>query len=57
MSFDTEDGVRLYAVEAGSGPVGIALAHQAPGSICGWLPTVESLTEAGFRVLAFDFRG
>jgi alpha-beta hydrolase superfamily lysophospholipase len=52
----TDDDIRLYAVEAGSGPIGIALAHQAPGNLCGWLPTVQRLAEAGYRVLAFDFR-
>jgi alpha-beta hydrolase superfamily lysophospholipase len=53
----TSDGVRLYAIEAGSGPVGIVLAHESPANLCGWLPYIPTLTAAGFRVLAFDFRG
>lgn len=52
-----EDGVRLYAIEAGSGDVGVVLAHESPADLCGWLPYVASLERAGVRVLAFDFRG
>jgi pimeloyl-ACP methyl ester carboxylesterase len=50
------DGTRLYAVEAGSGTTAVVLAHESPGDLCGWLPYVPSLTSAGIRVLAFDFR-
>lgn len=53
---ETEDGVQLYAVEIGAGPIEIVLAHQAPASLCGWLPTMKALADEGFRVLAFDFR-
>ncbi len=53
----TADAVRLYAIEVGSGPVGVVLAHESPANLCGWLPYVPSLTAAGLRVLAFDFRG
>jgi alpha-beta hydrolase superfamily lysophospholipase len=51
------DGVRLYAVEAGSGDVGVVLAHESPADLCGWLPYMATLTGSGLRVLAFDFRG
>lgn len=51
------DGVRLYAVEAGSGDVGVVLAHESPADLCGWLPYMAALTGSGLRVLAFDFRG
>jgi pimeloyl-ACP methyl ester carboxylesterase len=54
---ETADGVRLYAVEAGSGPVGVVLAHESPADLCGWLPYMATLERAGLRVLAFDFRG
>lgn len=50
------DGVRLYAVEQGSGGVGIVLAHESPADLCGWLPYLATLTKHD-RVLAFDFRG
>lgn len=51
------DGVPLYAVEAGSGSIGVVLAHESPADLCGWLPYMASLAGAGMRVLAFDFRG
>jgi pimeloyl-ACP methyl ester carboxylesterase len=53
----TADHVRLYGVEAGTGSVGIVLAHQARSSLCGWLPYLKTLIDAGMRVVAFDFRG
>ena len=51
------DGVRLYAAEAGTGTVGVVLAHESPADLCGWLPYMASLERSGVRVLAFDFRG
>jgi alpha-beta hydrolase superfamily lysophospholipase len=57
VAIPTSDGVRLYAIEVGSGPVAVVLAHESPASLCGWLPYIPSLTAAGLRVLAFDFRG
>lgn len=54
---EASDGVRLYAVEEGSGPIGVVLAHESPGDLCGWLPYLPTLVRAGVRVLAFDFRG
>jgi pimeloyl-ACP methyl ester carboxylesterase len=54
---ETADRVRLYAVEVGSGPVGVLLAHESPADLCGWLPYTATLERAGLRVLAFDFRG
>jgi alpha-beta hydrolase superfamily lysophospholipase len=53
----TADRAQLYTIEAGSGPVGLVLAHESPGDLCGWLPYVSTLTASGLRVLAFDFRG
>lgn len=53
----TADGVRLYAVQAGSGSTAIVLAHEAQSDLCEWLPYAKTLVDAGFRVLAFDFRG
>ena len=51
------DGVHLYSVEAGSGDVGVVLAHESPADLCGWLPYMATLADSGLRVLAFDFRG
>jgi pimeloyl-ACP methyl ester carboxylesterase len=53
----TSDGVELYSIEAGTGQTAIVLVHESPGSMCGWLPYIPSLTVAGFGVVAFDLRG
>ena len=53
----TADGVDLYSIEVGNGPIAVVLVHESPASLCGWLPYIPSLTAAGFRVLAFDLRG
>lgn len=50
------DGARLYAIEAGSGSTTVVLMHESPADLCGWLPYAATLTQAGIRVLAFDFR-
>ena len=54
---ETADAVRLYAIEVGTGSVGVVLAHESPADLCGWLPYIATLTHAGLRVLSFDFRG
>jgi pimeloyl-ACP methyl ester carboxylesterase len=53
----TSDGVRLYTIEAGRGSTAIVLAHQGRSDLCDTLPYAATLVPAGFRVLAFDFRG
>jgi pimeloyl-ACP methyl ester carboxylesterase len=53
----TKDRVRLYAIETGDGAVGVVLAHQGGSDLCGELPYVKALVDAGLHVLAFDFRG
>ncbi len=53
----TDDGVRLYAVDAGAGPVTVVLAHQGRSDLCEELPYAMTLVAAGVRILAFDFRG
>lgn len=55
--FAASDGVRLYGIEAGTGRTGVVLAHEGGADLCGWLPYVSTLQQAGMRVLAFDFRG
>jgi pimeloyl-ACP methyl ester carboxylesterase len=57
MWLTTSDGVRLYAVEAGDGPVAVVLAHQGRSDLCEELPYAKTLLASGLRVLAFDFRG
>jgi alpha-beta hydrolase superfamily lysophospholipase len=53
----TADRVRLYAIEAGDGRVGVVLAHQGRSDLCEELPYAKTLVGAGLYVLAFDFRG
>jgi pimeloyl-ACP methyl ester carboxylesterase len=53
----TEDSVRLYAIDAGASTVAVVLAHQGRSDLCEELPYAKTLIGAGLRVLAFDFRG
>ena len=57
LSFTTEDGGVLYADLYGKGERGIVLAHGGRFTKESWQPQAEALVRAGFRVLAFDFRG
>jgi dienelactone hydrolase len=53
----TADGVGLDAIEAGSGPRGVALVPESGGlGGCGWWPYAVELAQHGFRVLLFDAR-
>jgi pimeloyl-ACP methyl ester carboxylesterase len=55
--FEAPDGVRLDGASLGTGKTGIALAHESPGDLCGWVSYAGLLSRAGFRVLIFDLRG
>jgi pimeloyl-ACP methyl ester carboxylesterase len=57
VRFRTADGTRLAGVLLGKGQKGVVLAHQLGGDLCQWLPFARVLGSAGFRALAFDFRG
>ncbi len=50
-------GASLAAVDFGSGPMGVVLAHQSDASMCQWLPYATLLASKGYRVVAFDFAG
>lgn len=50
-------GLTIAAVEFGSGPMGVVLAHQSDASMCQWLPFATVLAQRGYRVVAFDFAG
>lgn len=56
-SFATEDGGLIYADLYGNGERGVVLAHGGQFTKESWQPQAQSLARAGFRVLAFDFRG
>jgi len=57
VTFATEDGGRIYANVYGEGDRGVVLAHGGRFTKESWQPQAEELVRAGFRVLAFDFRG
>jgi len=57
VSFPTQDGGLIYADVYGRGDRGVVLAHGGRFNKESWRPQARTLAEAGFRVLAFDFRG
>lgn len=57
VSFPTPDGGIVYADVYGSGERGVVLAHGGQFNKESWERQAQVLVDAGFRVLAFDFRG
>jgi pimeloyl-ACP methyl ester carboxylesterase len=57
VSFGTQDGGVVYADLYGQGDRGVVLAHGGQFNKESWAKQAEVLVNAGFRVLAFDFRG
>jgi pimeloyl-ACP methyl ester carboxylesterase len=57
VSFPTPDGGIVYADLYGSGARGVVLAHGGRFNKGSWEKQARALAEAGFRVLAIDFRG
>jgi pimeloyl-ACP methyl ester carboxylesterase len=53
----TGDGVRLYVIEAGTGKTAVVLAHGGRSDLCDTLTFATRLVAAGYRIVAFDFRG
>lgn len=54
---DTEPGLRLHYVTAGSGEHTVVLLHGFPQTWWQWHRVIPTLVEAGFRVIAPDYRG
>jgi pimeloyl-ACP methyl ester carboxylesterase len=54
---DIEPGLRLHYVAAGDGPRTIVLLHGFPQTWWQWHHVIPPLVEAGFRVVAPDYRG
>jgi alpha-beta hydrolase superfamily lysophospholipase len=52
----TSDKVKLYAAAVDAGDTTVVLAHESPGDVCGWVPTMQWLKAHGIGSLAFDFR-
>jgi pimeloyl-ACP methyl ester carboxylesterase len=57
VSFPTEDGGIIYGDVYGEGSRGVLLAHGGQFNKESWKKQAKVLTEAGFLVLAIDFRG
>jgi pimeloyl-ACP methyl ester carboxylesterase len=57
VSIPTRDGGLLSADLYGSGPRGVVLAHGGRFNKESWEKQARALATAGYRVLAFDFRG
>jgi pimeloyl-ACP methyl ester carboxylesterase len=57
VSFSTGDGAAIFANVYGGGDRGVVLAHGGRFTKESWEPQARRLADAGFRVLAFDFRG
>ncbi len=57
VSFPTQDGAVIYADVYGKGGRAVVLAHGGRFNKESWAKQAQALVAAGFRVLAFDFRG
>jgi pimeloyl-ACP methyl ester carboxylesterase len=57
VSFPTQDGALVHADVYGTSNLGVVLAHGGRFTKVSWAPQAQTLVKAGFRVLAFDFRG
>ena len=57
ITITSEDGAVLAADLYGTGTRGVVLAHGGRFTKESWKPQAETLSKAGFLVLAFDFRG
>jgi alpha/beta superfamily hydrolase len=57
VSFSTGDGGLIHADLYGEGDRGIVLAHGGRRTKSNWERQARTLVNAGFRVIAFDFRG
>jgi len=57
VTFPTRDGGLIHADLYGKGDRGVVLAHGGRFNKESWKKQAEALQQAGFRVLAIDFRG
>ncbi len=57
VSFPTQDGGLIHADLYGKGDRAVVLAHGGRFNKESWKKQAEALEQAGFRVLAIDFRG
>ncbi len=57
VSFQSQDGGRVFADVSGSGVDAVVLAHGGRFDKESWAGEARALAKAGYRVLALDFRG
>lgn len=57
VSFLTPDGGLVYAIDTGKGEHAVILAHGGRFTKESWSEQIPDFVEAGFRVIAIDFRG
>lgn len=57
LKITTQDGAVIYADSYGKGERGVVLAHGGQFTKESWGKQAQTLVDARFRVLAFDFRG
>jgi pimeloyl-ACP methyl ester carboxylesterase len=57
VTLQTEDGGVLRAIVYGKGDHGVVLAHGGRFNKESWAKQAHALADAGFRSIAFDFRG
>jgi pimeloyl-ACP methyl ester carboxylesterase len=57
VSFPTDDGGVVHGEVYGAGDRGVVLVHGGRFNKESWRPQGVTIAAAGFRVLAFDFRG
>lgn len=56
FTLTSSDGVRLSAMELGSGDRGVLLSHEQGYYMCSWLALGEELAAAGYHVVLFEYR-
>ncbi len=54
---EIEPGVQLHYIQTGAGPRTLVLLHGYPETWWEWRHTMPLFAEAGFRVIAIDYRG
>lgn len=57
VSFPTQDGGTVFAIDAGDGAHAVILAHGGRFTKESWAAQIPAFVDAGFRILAIDFRG
>lgn len=57
VSFVSAGGIRLEGRLAGEGPVAVVLSHMYPADQRSWWRFAQRLTDDGYMVLTYDFRG